>query len=121
MVLLVYLIKVVSARQIVKHRRVFYSAIPGIRDSVLRILLDNMTLTLRLHPWSLLIEREETGRVSFGAGIRLTLTPITNVVMAADVCNAEGIEAVYRNHDCHRSITLNNAQVRSGPILSSCP
>lgn len=45
-----YLAKIVSAQQMIRSRKVLYSAISGIESNTLRSLFDNMTLTLRLHP-----------------------------------------------------------------------
>ena len=115
-VLLQYLVKVVSAQQMIKSRQVFYAAIPGINSSTLKSLLDNMALTLRLHPWSLLIEAEETGKVSLGTGIRLTLDLITNLAQAAILAKEKGIEAVYANNECHERITLNRDRVYQIPL-----
>ena len=99
-----------------KQRHIFYSAIAGIKNSVLRTLLDNMALTLRLHPWSLMIEAKETGRVSLGLGVTLTLELITNVAIAADVNKKEGFDAIYKRQDCHQRMTLNKCHVYEIPI-----
>ena len=74
-------------------------------------LVDNMALTLRLHPWSLLIKAEEIGMVSLGTGITLTLDLIINLVQAAILAKELGMEAVFANYECHKRRTLNRNRV----------
>ena len=83
-VLLRYLLGVLSSKEHVKNRQMFYTALPGIKRHELTKLLDDMAVTLEVHPYNLLLEYEETGRFRVGGGIRLKLCLITNVARAAD-------------------------------------
>ena len=103
-------------RSQVEKNKVFYSAIPGIKSNMLKSLVDNMALTLRLHPWSLLIEAEEIGKVSLGTGITLTLDLITNLAQAAILAKERGMEAVFANYECHERRTLNRDRVYGFPL-----
>ena len=80
---------------------------------MLKSLVDNMALTLRLHPWSLLIEVEETGKVLLETGITLSLDLIINLAQAAIIATEWRIGAVYTNHECHKRRTLNPTGTRN--------
>ena len=101
LVLLEYLVRIVAGRVPVKTRQILYNAIPGIKNDELKILLDNVSLTLGLHPWTLLMEAEETGLFIVGLGINLKLDIISNVAKAAEIKKEKGIKAVYLSQDCY--------------------
>ena len=84
LVLLTYLVRVVSAQEVIVFRQMLYRAIPGIQSHVLRTLFDDVWLTLRIRPWSLLIESEEPGRISLGPNVSLTVFVVTNVLKASE-------------------------------------
>ena len=119
LVLLTYLVRVVSGLEVVKFRQMMYRAIPGIENHTLRTLFDDVWLTLRIHPWSLLIESEETGRISLGQSVSLTVYVVTNVLKAAEEQKTGGMDAVYRSKFCHKK-RLTSSHVLETPtkILS---
>ena len=73
-----------------------YTVIPRIKDRVLGTLFDKVCLTLKIHPWSLLIESEEGGKILvFIEDVQLTVYVITNVLKVAEIEKTGGMEAVY--------------------------
>ncbi|KAM0806152.1 hypothetical protein BDR22DRAFT_883881 [Usnea florida] len=78
LVLLTYLVRVVSAQEVMKFRQML------------------------LHPWSLLIESEEPGRISLGPNVSLTVFVVTNVLKASEEHKNGGIDAVYSSRFCQR-------------------
>ena len=114
--MLQYPVKIISAQQQIKTRQVFYSALPGIRSNeVKKSLLDNLSLTLRLHPWSLFIESEEPGQISLGSGVTLTIDRVTNMAKAAMFNKEKGMSGVYHNQECHDRTTFNRPQTYGVP------
>ena len=114
--MLQYLVKIVSCQEQIKKRQVFYSALPGIKSNdVKKSLLENICLTLGLHPWSLFIESEETGQVSVGSGVTLTIDRVTNMAKAAMSNKEKGISGIYQNNECHDRTTFNRPQTYGVP------
>ena len=101
LVLLTYLVRVVSSQEVIPFRQMMYRAIPGINNRELRTLFENVWLTLRLHPWSLLIESEEPGKISLGGKVSLTVYVVTNVLKAAEKHRNGGMDAVFESRFCH--------------------
>ena len=91
----------------------FYAAVPGIKRGELTKLVDNMAVTLKVHPYNLLIEYEETGHFRVGQGIRLTVCVIHNVAAAAEVRKLNGENqgsAVESDKECSQRITYTDQE-----------
>ena len=101
MTLSLSLVKIIAARHPVKDCQDLCTGIPEINGSELNALIDNICLTSRLHPWSLLIEAEEPDKFTVGSGVGLFLDIITDVFKAAEIVKTSGNEGIYSNNDCH--------------------
>lgn len=60
-----------------------YTALSEIERQNLNKLLDDMTVTFKVHSYDPLFEHEKGGRFRVGKGIRSTLCLVTNVARAA--------------------------------------
>ena len=76
-------------------------------------MVDDLCLTLKIHPYSLLLDVEQTGRMSVGEDVKLSLYVIHNLARASETFNSAGrrlagTEAVHADKECCNRLSLSS-------------
>ena len=80
-----YLLRQVGTKEMVKSRQAFYSNRRLLTGFQLKLMVDSIALTARLHPWSLGMEPQADGQIWVGRDIKIQCKIVDNLFEMADI------------------------------------